>query len=417
MRIVHFSTTKCAGGPYRLVSLLNKHSNLEVNLIDLKRWDIYPHDIIYEEEKEKAYELANNADIIHFHNYYDQNSRFFTGLDFKKLKRKGVKFLCQYRSEPQTISLNTKATVSEIINYDIPTIVIAQYPERFYPNSQVVPNAVPSNETLYMPGENNIEYDILFSPTKSAGAWEKRWDTKGSSETLDIMNKLKKSNNCRVKLLKGKPVSEVLREKQKARIVLDDMVTGSYHMSGIEAICQAKAVLCYIDHRILHVLQEISGAFQVPFVNVRLEEAYHVLKHLVENHDLTKEIGCEGRKWIDQYWSEEIIVNHYVEIYNKLIDNPFLVKRQESLRVERDHEKYFSLTLPDIIYNCRSERFLASLSFRDKFIYLKRLHRKKMIKFRNRLGEKLKDLSLNYLPIPVIAFLKRIYSFLLRENN
>lgn len=408
MRIVHFSTTKSAGGPYRLVSLLRKHSNFEVNLVDLKRRDRYPHDIVYEEEKEKAHQLAANADIIHFHNYYDQYSRFFKGLNFKELKKKGIKFICQLRGEPHTIALNSKTTVSEIQSYDIPTIAIAQYPERFYPRARVVPNAVPSEENMYLPGEEQIEYDILFSPTKKAGAWEERWNTKGSIETMQMMKKLESKEHYRVKSIYDKPLKEILQEKQKSRIVLDDMITGSYHVSGLEALCQAKTVLCYIDTRICNVLNEITGTAWIPFVNVRLEDAYHVLKHLGKDHNLTKEIGNEGRKWIDNYWSEKIIVEHYVDVYKKLLDDPSLIKRQKALRVDRNSERFFTLTLPDCIYTSRSEKFCSSLPVIERAVYLKKILCKNINKKRKMYTESFKIKLYNFIPKPALSLLKKL---------
>ncbi len=406
MRIVHFSTTACAGGPYRLVSLLKKHSNFDVRLIDLKRWGRYPHDIVYEDDKEKALEVADKADVIQFHNYYDQNSRFFNELDFKALKRKGVKILCQFRSEPNTIALNAKTTTSEILSYDIPTTVIAQFQERFYPHARVVPNAVSSNEAIYRPNKKESEYDILFSPTNTGEAWKNRWNTKGYPETVQIMNRLKKNENCRIKVISGKPVADVLLEKQKSRIVLDDMVTGSYHMSGLEALCQAKTVLCYLDQRTSNVLQEITGSEKIPFVNVRLEDAFYVLKYLVNNEHITSEIGLEGRKWIDKYWSEEKIADHFIDIYSKIVEDPSLVRRQESLRIETDHEKYFSIILPDLIYDSRAKRYYATLSIAERIRCYKAILAIRFKKKKKMYSGKLKIIAFRSLPKSVVSLYK-----------
>jgi len=414
MRIVHFSTTACAGGPYRLVSLLNKHSSLDVRLIDWKRWGRYPHDLVYEDDQDKALEVAGKADVIQFHNYYDQYSRFFTGIDFKALRRKGTRFLCQLRSEPNTIARNAKTALSEITSYDIPTIVIAQFQERFYPQARVVPNAVPSNDQIYLPSQQEVEYDLLFSPTNNAEAWKSRWNTKGYPETAQILNKLKKKEKCRIKIISGKPVKEVLQEKQKAMIIVDDLVTGSYHMSGLEALCQAKAVVGYLDQRTCRVLQEISGSTEIPFVNVRLEDAYEALKYLVKNDNAAKDIGLKGRMWIDQYWSEEIIVNHFLDIYNKLVEDPDLVKRQKALKIESDYEQFFSFTMPDLIYQARAKKYYNTLSFTDRLSCYKTILNNRLKKKKKYYKGKIKISLYRILPKPVVSLLKNLRSILSR---
>ncbi|WP_024334107.1 hypothetical protein [Desulfotignum balticum] len=405
MKIVHFSITPLAGGPYRLVSLLKNNKNLEVNLIDLHRWGRYPNDIIYDEEMERAQEIAYNADIIHFHNYYDQNSRFFKKIDFKMLKKKGVSFICQFRSEPKIIAHNGKTDIKTILSYDIPTIVIAQYVERFFPKARVIPNAVPSNDTLYMPGNEENIYEILFSPTKKIGGWEDRWNTKGAPETIKIMEKIKQKKKIKLKIISGRPLSEVLIEKKRALIVLDDMVTGSYHVSGLEAACQAKAVLTYLDDRVSHCLREITGTSTIPFINVRLEDSYKVLNHLLENQDIALEIGREARKWIDNYWSEGIITDHYLDVYKNLLESPSLVSRQQSLMLNRKTQNFHSLILPDIIYSSRGTNYYNSLSLSSKIHY-------KISRFLRKETKALATLSKNNLPKSIILFLKNINSLI-----
>ena len=414
MRIVHFSTTACAGGPYCLVSVLRKHSDLDVRLIDLKRWNRYPHDIVYEEQKEEALELTAKADVIHFHNYYDQYSRFFTGIDFKALKRKGISFICQFSSEPNTIALNAKTTISEVLSYDIASVVIAQFQERFFPQARIVPNAIPSSEPLYRASNKEMKYDILYSPTNNVEAWKSRWNTKGYPETLQIMNKLKNKENCRIKIISGKPVEDVLQEKQKARIVLDDMVTGSYHLSGLEALCQAKAVMGYLDQRTCTVLREITGSTKIPFVNVRLENAYDVLRYLVNDHHFTTEIGDEGRKWIDRFWSEKIIADHFVDVYNKLVEDPSLIKRQRTLKIENNYEKYYSITLPDLIYEARAKNYYAALSTVDKLSCYKTILSNRLKKKKKHYSGTIKIMAYRILPKPVVSLLKNIDSYLSR---
>jgi hypothetical protein len=367
LRIVHFSITPLAGAPIRLVKLLRKHTSHDVNLIDLKRGPLFEHDIVFTELKDKAYEIANNADVIHLHNYIDLNTDAFNPINFNELTRKGVLFLRHFHSEPNTIASITGLPVSEVITSGLPSIVIAQYPERYFTRSRVVPNVIMPDEPEYKPVSDPEHTDILFTPSKAVGAWKNRWDTKGTPETIRILERVRKATNCRTKILHGKPLSEVLYEKQRARIIIDDLVTGSYHLSGMEALCQAKAVLTYLDHRIDYLIKEITGASSYPFINSRLENAEELLNYLVSQPELVKDIGNSGRNWIDRYWNEDIIVRQYMDVYRDLLQDPSSVKRQESLQIDQTTKKFFALILPDIIYKSNGTNYDKMLPLWAKF--------------------------------------------------
>jgi hypothetical protein len=135
-----------------------------------------------------------------------------------------------------------------------------------------------------------------------------------------------------------------------------------------------------------------------------LEDSYKVLNHLIDNQDLAIEIGLEGRKWIDNYWSEEIITDHYLDVYRKLLENPSLVSRQRSLMLNRKTQNFHSLILPDIIYSSRGTNYYNSLSLSSKIHYkISRLLRKET--------KALATLAKNKLPKSIIILLKGIKQY------
>lgn len=117
------------------------------------------------------------------------------------------------------------------------------------------------------------EWDIFFSSTKTASAFERRWDTKGTPETTEILKRLTQHTGCSCNIVSERPLDEVLTLKRHSRIVVDDLVTGSYHLTGLEGLPQGKPVLSFLDERSLQLLRYISGSDQCPFINVRLENA------------------------------------------------------------------------------------------------------------------------------------------------
>ena len=163
LNIVHFSRTPSAGSPIRLVQGLRAHTDYNIHLIDLDRFGIYDHDIIFKEEVDRAIEIAKKADIIHFHHYIDINNKDFYPIDFKSLKKSGTLFLRHYRTEPRLTAQYSGVSIDDLYSKSIPSLVVGQYMERFYPTSMVVPNIIPEYNKLYKPNIHNNK-GIYYSP-------------------------------------------------------------------------------------------------------------------------------------------------------------------------------------------------------------------------------------------------------------
>jgi len=348
------------------VSTLNKLTELNVRLIDLKRWGRYPQDIIFEESVDEAVDVVSGADIIHFHNYIGLDTDVFNPIDFREFQKKGIGLLRQFRTSPTTLEINTGVPVEKILSPDIPSIVIAQFHERYYPNARVVPNAIPTDRGEYTPTFETPVYDICYSPSRMTYAWSSRWDTKGAPETVKVLQEIEKKTRAKNIVVYNKKLTEVLETKQKSKIIIDDLVTGSYHASGLEGLCLAKAVLCFLDHRTEKVLKEISGSAEIPFINTHLFDAGDVLLDLVQNDELITLIGERSRSWINTYWSENIIAERYLRVYEDLLCNPELVKRQDTLRVDGEVKRYCAVTLPDILYDSQRKRYKKAMSIGEK---------------------------------------------------
>lgn len=353
MLALHFSITPLAGMPIRLVQALNRHTGVTARLVDARRFGLYDHDLVFAENPDEALALAEAADVIHLHNYLDYSSTAFAPIDFAALAKKGTPILRQFHSTPELVAQVMGISPKDLLAQDIPCLAIAQYPERLYPKALVVPNFVPEGAPAYQPGEEPAEWDIFYSPTKDMSAWADRWSTKGMPETVAMLDGLAAATGCRVRVATGRPLAEVLAEKRRSRLVVDDLVTGSYHLTGMEGLAQAKPVLARLDARSLELLRYFSGVDAQPFVNVRLEDAPEALKHLLDDPDLCQELGRSGREWLTANWSEAAMIGRYVEAYDLLRTDPSLVRRQPELSLEHRTRYFMAKTLPDLIHKAR----------------------------------------------------------------
>ncbi|HCR37283.1 MAG TPA: hypothetical protein DIU37_03945, partial [Opitutae bacterium] len=214
-----------------------------------------------------------------------------------------------------------------------PELVVAQHQERFFPQARLVPNIIPTEDSLYAPlGEKeSTPLNIFFSPTLGFSAWGvpkglERFATKGSPEVKRLLKRLNaRYSDLNVLLCSNMPRKECLEEKQKSHIVIDDLVTGGFHLVGLEGLSQGLPVLGYLDARSNRVLSELTGASALPWVNIRLEEVEPVLEALIFNADLRAELGKDARDWMVRYYNEKDLVKHYVDAYEDLLENPELL--------------------------------------------------------------------------------------------
>ena len=356
IKVVSFSITSLAGAPIRVAKAINLLEEIEVRHVDLYKNNMFEQDIIFQEHKEEAIQLCMDADIIHTYNYINLDSKDFYPINFKELKRKGKKIIQHFQSTPMLVASKLKTSTNYIVNYPLPQLVIAQYPERFFPNAKVVPNMVPQDNPLYKPSKTNQDIDIIFTPSWERSAWEARWDTKGLPETKIILNKLNKRYKYSTKIYRQLPLEQIMSLKNRSKLILDEMVTGSYHLSALEGLSLGKPVLTYLDKRTEKVLKYISGSNDIPFINTKLEELELVAKSLLDNEDTINIIGKDSRKWIETYWKDKKLALHFKNIYEDLLQNPELITRQKDLSLSGPKEIFFSITMPNIVWESRKRK-------------------------------------------------------------
>ena len=362
MKVVQFSKTPLAGAPIRIAQAIKSYTNVEVCHVDLQRWGTYDSDHVHQENPEETLALAEAADIIHLYNYVHLDCSDFAPVNFRELQRRGKQFVWHFESTPMLVAKIAGIPLDSVLNSSIPQLVIAQYPERFLKNAMVVPNIIPQDSPSYSVSTQPCSTDVVYCPTWTRSAWKARWDTKGMPETVRMLKRLENNHQARIQVYNGRPLREVMQGKKAAKIILDEMVTGSYHLSALEGLSCGKPTLSYLDNRTEYVLREISGSPNCPFINVRLEDAYEVLVHLLHHPETIQEIGMASRKWIEQYWQDKLLAQRFADIYEQLLDNPDAIVRQKSLRLDDKISYFQASTLPDLVYASRANHFQVKVS-------------------------------------------------------
>lgn len=327
-KIVHLSITPVAGSPARICSALNTLPEVDARHIQcssevLDRFN-FPRDLIWERDKKESIECIKEANVIHLHNYLDLDSKHFDPIDFKLLWEKGKIFVQHFHSNPELITRMMGKSFLEICKSPLPKFTCAQYMERFYPGSVVVPNIVDIFKAPKAVGE---VIRVGYSPSNFRYARDFRWDTKGYPETKKILNKfVKKAKRAGIPveldIMENVSFDECQRRKSNCHIFVDDLVTGSYHLSSLEAMAQGCVTLSYLDERVVKTTTQLLHRTDFPVINTRLEEAISILLNLVSDRDRLESMRKETYTWMCKHWSQECWANFYLGLYKSLFENP-----------------------------------------------------------------------------------------------
>lgn len=341
MKVVHLCMTPLAGAPIRIVQALNKYTPVQARLINLNPIAYgsrtYTEDLAFRQNPDEARALIEAADLIHLHHWMDLKKNPF-GVD---LSCKAV--LRHFHSEPDFVARHARVAREVIVNDPLPQLVIAQYPERHYPRARMVPNLLNEQElaqakTTPLP---SALPRLLYSPTSDLAAGASRWNTKGMPETLALLHEVQQKIPFEADVFTNLPLTEALRRKSQADAVLDDLVTGSYHLSGLEGLALGKCTFGYLDNRIVAVLTKLTGSTSLPWVNVHLSELRELLGQFLNEPDLFKQAGQYAARWMRENWRSEVLVRHFTTAYDDVLNGMSL------LRTDTLHE-LSDVTLPDI---------------------------------------------------------------------
>lgn len=118
--------------------------------------------------------------------------------------------------------------------------------------------------------------------------------SKGSNWIIEAANKLK--DRIDFVLVENKSQDEAIEIYIKADIIIDQISVGAYGVFAIECMALGKPVLSYISDEVRKSLPNTC-----PIQSIEPDTIYDVLNKLSCNPDLRRNIGMQGRKYVEEY--------------------------------------------------------------------------------------------------------------------
>jgi len=359
LKILHIAQTNCAGALWNLHHLLEQDSSVRSRVVTASQYTsgrCYPKDVLLSETTAVA-QLIAWADVLYFHNRLDKDSpqmRVFRHL----LQKKPA--LLQFHSGPDDLQRNFPSR-DLVSRSDIKTLVIAQKQARFYPNAQRVPNAIDIYQADLQPQitKSNARLTVLYTPTdtRSYADHTHTCSGKGYAQTVDILQKLDKAGLINAQIHTNISWDEVMRLRRHADVVIDECVTGGYHLTSLEALSQGLVTIAWLDKLTVQLLAQISGSphADLPWVNSPINQLERQLTELAADPVQVAAIKRQSRLWMEKYWSPNKVCQHYVRACRELM------VAQTTLRATRSSQIPVGYQLAGKPHPKRSEDFAQTI--------------------------------------------------------
>lgn len=320
MKVLHITKTPCAGAPGMLNQCLNDYSDIEskvfVECTKLTQGD-FSMDYKDSVTREQLKETIEWADIIHLHNQ-----------DPEKYHVTHKPFVIQLHSEPAKKGGLVK-------KYPRQCITIAQKHATLYHGIPAVPNLIPLDDPSYTADceRGSSVVTIVYSPTdkRSRSSYKDTCRGKGYDETLKVLNAVKNvfKDKVKIHILTGQPKEVVLMHKRHSDIVIDECVTGGYHLSGLEGLATGNLVFGFLNQEVKELICKITGSpggMELPWYSCKFDDDFMIVLHnmvecILDSRKVFNEAhGIKyGRQWMEEYWHpKKLIEKHYKPIYGEV---------------------------------------------------------------------------------------------------
>jgi glycosyltransferase involved in cell wall biosynthesis len=136
---------------------------------------------------------------------------------------------------------------------------------------------------------------------------------KGTDYLIEAVEELKKEGlSLELVLVEKKANEEAMKLYQEADIIAEQFLIGWHGFMAIEAMALGKPVICYIRKQGYLLAPE-----ECPIVNANPDNLKEVIQDLAENPDKRKNVGKQGRAYVEKYFSLESFSARLAGLYRR----------------------------------------------------------------------------------------------------
>lgn len=275
--------------------------------------------------KDFAKHALNEYDLFHF---YFGTSLTFNHSDLPLLKTLNKKMVMSYfgsdirrysiakqynpyvkvKNHNEEQIINDLDNIAQYIEHCIVDWELYLYVKDFFKNIHIIPGGT-IDLSKYKPIEKrkgNIRPLIVHAPTNP--------EIKGTEYIIKAVEELKDKYKFDFQLVQGMKHEDAKKIYQKADIIIDQLLLGTYGIFALEGMAMGKTVICWISD-----YMKEKHPKELPIVSANPDTIKKVLEDLLSNIDMLPSINKQGRLYVEKYHSTEKMADHLIEIYQKVI--------------------------------------------------------------------------------------------------
>ena len=320
--VAHLSKTPCAGAILDLAQASTRHGAPS-------RWIgnggavgnlRFPYDLLWSDSE--ALSVLAFANVLVLHNYLDVDDQPIQDfLDGDPSKRVAA----FYHSHPDNCNLS-------MIHRGIPAYVVNQFQAlafeaRGLPHTPIR-NVIPFDAPFWpkLKDTGNPKFIVGWAPTTrqpQQGARGTRgwYDTKGFDVTQPVLDKWATERKSReLTIMEGIEARQCLQWKSECDVLIDEMVTGSFHRSTLEGLALGIPTIVHLDPRIDERITALAGGDEMPVV--RCNGPDDLPAKLAELEAMKRkdrrQLGVAGREWMQRHWDPCTIAKEFAATLHSL---------------------------------------------------------------------------------------------------
>lgn len=195
-------------------------------------------------------------------------------------------------------------------------VVCNPFSTSIYNGAKWIPNIIPQDDEIYSPVDKDYDGTIYVIQTPSSRRF------KGTNILIDIINSLKRRGYpIELKLVEKSSHNLCMRIKRECHITVDSLYDKFPNLASLEAMSQGQVAITKTTDECMDAYNKL-GNMEVPVIGIGdsgdLEEK---LIYFLDNRDKLKEIGEQGRKWIEKAYADHLLIKRWIKYYKEVLEN------------------------------------------------------------------------------------------------
>ena len=243
--------------------------------------------------------LAPQTDIFHF---YFGLTLIPKSIQFPLLRALRKKSVFHYLGSdirgksPEELAFGKRANAEIVGSYDA---------IRWVPEAHVIPPGLDLREFTPVPPSDNPRPLIVHAPSNR--------EKKGTQQVIDACARL----DVELDIVEGVPHEQARERYARADIVVDQLRAGWHGVFALESMALGKPVVTHLKPDVVERSAEGFG-IRVPIVPATSETLVDVLRPLVADPALRRQIGAASRAYVEAVHDIDRVADRLLDVYRSL---------------------------------------------------------------------------------------------------